>query len=280
MNVEKTSDLQTITKSNNTIIDYGYTIYNGDSLSIMGELIDKGIHVNMIFTSPPYNMQLSVHNNKYISRANVQQYTGFEHKYEDFNDDLPLEDYFKFHSSCIDKMLEISDIILYNIQIVSGSKESTFKIIGKYAEYIKDIIIWDKGHGAPAICNGILNKATELIIVFQSDGTKGRKIKYAQFDRGTESDIWRFPRELSIYNKHRAVFPLKLAEHAIKNFSRAGDTILDPFMGTGTTGVASINLNRKFIGIDISSKYCDVSKKRIDEAVEKYKMRRDISDVW
>lgn len=62
-----------------------------------------------------------------------------------------------------------------------------------------------------------------------------------------------------------AVFPEKLAEYFIKGASKEGDTVLDPFMGTGTVGVSCKKLNRKFIGIDISNQYCEIAKKRIGE---------------
>jgi len=67
-------------------------------------------------------------------------------------------------------------------------------------------------------------------------------------------------------SKHPAVYPVELCEFFIKAFSDEGDIVLDPFMGSGTTGVAAKNLNRKFIGIELDEDYFDIAKKRIEAA--------------
>ena len=67
---------------------------------------------------------------------------------------------------------------------------------------------------------------------------------------------------------HTAPFPITIPEYAIKNFSGVGDIVLDQFMGSGTTGVACKNLNRKFIGIELDEIYFNVAKERIERAGE------------
>lgn len=64
---------------------------------------------------------------------------------------------------------------------------------------------------------------------------------------------------------HPAVFPLELAKDHVKTWSNEGDIVLDCFMGSGTTGVACKQLNRKFIGIEISQEYFNIAKQRIEE---------------
>lgn len=66
--------------------------------------------------------------------------------------------------------------------------------------------------------------------------------------------------------------PVKLMSRLIKSIGPGGGTILDPFMGSGTTGVACINLGRKFIGIEIESEYFDIACKRIEQAQEQLKL--------
>ncbi len=66
---------------------------------------------------------------------------------------------------------------------------------------------------------------------------------------------------------HSAVFPVGLPSWFIKLFTKKGDVVLDPFIGSGTTGVAAKNLGRKFIGIDIKSKYCKSAMKRINTSI-------------
>lgn len=83
-----------------------------------------------------------------------------------------------------------------------------------------------------------------------------------QFSR--EHNVW----EISVARKtysHRAVFPEKLAHNHIISWSNEGDKILDPFMGSGTTGVACVKLNRNFIGIELDQEYFKIAKKRIEE---------------
>ena len=65
---------------------------------------------------------------------------------------------------------------------------------------------------------------------------------------------------------HPAMFPEKLASDHIISWSNEGDAILDPFMGSGTTGVACVNTNRNFIGIEKDPQYFEIAKERIAEA--------------
>ena len=62
-------------------------------------------------------------------------------------------------------------------------------MIGDYSDYLKDIIIWDKGHAEPSIQSGVLNKRTEFILVFDKENSISRKFKTAQFKKGTLEDL-------------------------------------------------------------------------------------------
>lgn len=66
---------------------------------------------------------------------------------------------------------------------------------------------------------------------------------------------------------HEAMFPLELAERIIKLYSSEGDIILDPFMGSGTSAIASVNTDRNFIGIEKEKKYTDLANKRVSELI-------------
>jgi DNA modification methylase len=74
--------------------------------------------------------------------------------------------------------------------------------------------------------------------------------------------------------RHPAMFPEKLVERLLKLFSFKNDIVLDPFMGSGTTAVACIKTNRKYIGFEISEEYCKMAEKRI----EPYLMQQTIMD--
>lgn len=79
------------------------------------------------------------------------------------------------------------------------------------------------------------------------------------------TQVWRFQRDCLTSNLHPTQKPLALVEELVKTFSNEGDTILDNTMGSGTTGVACINLNRNFIGIELNEKYFNIAKERLGE---------------
>tara|TARA_B100001996_G_scaffold166683_2_gene127057 strand:- start:1540 stop:2136 length:597 start_codon:yes stop_codon:yes gene_type:complete len=71
--------------------------------------------------------------------------------------------------------------------------------------------------------------------------------------------------EKGAFNTHLSVKPVELVEHLIQLFTKKDAVVLDPFMGSGTTAVAAVNSDRKYIGFDINQEYIDISKKRIHE---------------
>jgi DNA modification methylase len=78
------------------------------------------------------------------------------------------------------------------------------------------------------------------------------------------SQVWEIQTEQS-KEKHYSAFPLALCDRCINAGCSPGGTVLDPFMGSGTTGIAAIRSGRKFIGIDISPTYVEIAKKRLEE---------------
>lgn len=81
---------------------------------------------------------------------------------------------------------------------------------------------------------------------------------------GKRNNIWRYDTQKN--SDHPAPFPLAMTADHIRSWSNEGDTVLDPFMGSGTTGVASANLGRRFIGIEKVEKYFEIAKRRIVES--------------
>lgn len=80
------------------------------------------------------------------------------------------------------------------------------------------------------------------------------------------NNVWFINRPVENYG-HPAVFPKQIAQDHIISWSKEGDIVLDPFMGSGTTGVACIDTNRNFIGIELNPDYFEIAKKRIKEAM-------------
>lgn len=114
----------------------------------------------------------------------------------------------------------------------------------------KNIWAGTKIHGTERLKDGELKKReTEKIVE----------------EFGVRYNIWDIPPDRTNKTGHPAVFPLKLAEDHIKTWSDEAQVVLDPFMGSGTTGVASIYLNRKFIGIEKDEKYFKIAQKKIKD---------------
>ena len=231
----------------------------GDCLERMKE-IESG-SVDLVVTSPPYNMNLRIRNGKYCSRQIVKEIST---KYKSFNDNLPMEDYFEFNKSVINELLRVSDLVFYNVQFLTGNKPALFKLLGEFHSKVKEFIIWDKVNAQPAIGNNVLNSQFEVLIVFQNSKPESRSFSTGKFDRGTLSNVWNIKRGKKYSKDHGASFPVELASKIISNFSDPDAVVLDPFLGVGASGVAAKELGRRFIGIEIDEEYFEIAKSRIE----------------
>lgn len=234
-------------------------IYNESNLETMSKMPDN--FADLIVTSPPYNINLRIRGNEYCRRSKNE--SGPCNKYENFTDDLDIDDYYEFQEKVISEMLRVSKQSFYIIQLVTGNKEAVFKLLGRFCKEIKEFIIWDKKVAEPAIMDSVLNSEFEIIIVFDKETSRQRMFKNGNFDRGTLSNILRIPKSEAGTEKHKATFPLKLPKTIIKYFSSEGQIIYDPFMGLGTTAIAAIDLKRNWIGSEISKEYVQIAEKRI-----------------
>ena len=238
-------------------------LINNNCLDTLDQMIANGEKVDAIITSPPYNMNLRIMNGRYVSRCNNRNHQiEFSNKYENYQDDLPMDEYFKFQDEFINKALQVTDLMFYNIQMITGNKVALLQLLGKYAEKIKEIIIWNKGYAQPAMQTGVLNSQYEFIIVFQNSKPYNRSFDTALFDRGTLSNVWDIKRERN--NLIKAGFPQELVRKILNNFTNCGNLILDPFMGSGTTGVVCKELGYDFIGVEMDKEMFEKAKERIN----------------
>lgn len=122
---------------------------------------------------------------------------------------------------------------------------------------IESLLVWDKQWIGPGGTKG-LRPSYELVALFCHG-------EYGVADRG-EPDIQRWKWSSMKPNGHPAEKPLEGLEWIVGHAANRGDAILDPFMGSGTTGVACANLGRKFIGIEIERRYFDIACDRIENA--------------
>lgn len=237
-------------------------IYNSDCLEKLPK-IPTNKENTIILTSPPYNMNLRVGrlNKGYKAR-------GFENstselistKYKNYRDDLPMEVYYDFQKRFLTLALEKAHTVFYNIQMITGNKVALFKLIGDFAENIKEVIIWDKLHGQPAVRDGVLNSRYEFLFVLANEASR-RRFDNAQFQRGTLDNLWGI--RVGRHKGCRAGFPTEFVEKILLSFVTKDTLVIDPFMGSGTTGVVCKRLGYDFIGIEFDQETCEYAANRI-----------------
>ncbi|WP_299075616.1 site-specific DNA-methyltransferase [uncultured Paraglaciecola sp.] len=229
---------------------------NIDCREYMREQADGAFDIAI--TSPPYNMNLRVRNGEYCSRQIVKELST---KYERYADNLPMDEYRQFITEVALELARVSTIAFFNIQMITGNKPALFKMLGDCAEIIKELIVWDKGPAQPAIGENTLNSRYELIVVL-SKQAKTRQFTECNFERGTLDNIWQIGKNVSATGSHRAGFPVALTDRILSNFSKAGDMVFDPFLGTGTTAISAHKHNCSFVGCEIDMEYCEIAKTR------------------
>jgi len=143
----------------------------------------------------------------------------------------------------------------------------------RYEQCFEYMFVWSKGKPSvseiarePSMYAGAKRTAT---MRQDGDDLSSRSAKGSVKEDKPQSNIWYLPRgggshtELSVL--HPATFPIELPTKHILSWSKQGDTIFEPFMGSGTTGVACVNTNRHFIGIERDETYFAIAEKRIRE---------------
>ena len=117
--------------------------------------------------------------------------------------------------------------------------------------------IWRKPDGAPQFTGDRPGTGWEAVAICHRSGRK-------RWNGGGKHAVWTVPKGSG--DGHPTQKPVPLIEQFLADFSEPAETILDPFMGSGTTGVAAVKLGRRFIGIEIEPRYFDIACRRIEEA--------------
>jgi site-specific DNA-methyltransferase (adenine-specific) len=150
-------------------------------------------------------------------------------------------------------------------------------------------VVWQKGEGASGSCawgsfrsaaNPVLRDVTERVIIAskgrfdRARSVKERQVLGLPFQSTVSSDefmaatldVWEMPPESAKRVNHPAPFPVELPERLIRLYTYAGDLVLDPFMGSGSTLVAAARTDRRFAGYDLDDEYVEIARRRVAEA--------------
>lgn len=235
-----------------------YEIYNEDCLLAMKQIEKES--VNLILTDPPYNLGNFMKNrdtNLKQMRENFFGNAGW--------DDLEFSEWEKSMDSFFMESARIikkgGSVIVFMAII---KVETIKKIAEKHGFYYKTTGIWHKTNPMPRNMNLHFVNSTESWVYF----TYGKRTGTFNNNGNLYHDFI----ETSVtsmsekkFGKHPTQKPIALMEHFIKLLSNPGDVVFDGFMGSGTTGVSAINLNRNFIGIELNKEYFDMAANRIKE---------------
>lgn len=220
-----------------------FELMKGDCLELMKQIPDGS--VDMVLTDPPYGMD-------YQSNRRV-----VSEKFVKIKNDKTLEWVDDFIDQCHRAMKTDSALYFF----CSWHNMDYFKVAIERKFNLKNILVWVKNnHGSGDLKAGFAPKHEFIFYAH-----KGRSL----FREKRISDVLEFPKIHSSKLLHPTEKNVDMLELLTRQNSDSGQIVLDPFMGSGTTGVACANTGRKFIGIEMDEKYFEIAKNRVESAYSK-----------
>lgn len=228
-------------------------IYCGDCIDILSKL--PNLCLDLIVTSPPYNQNIDS-----FSPSGLHKESNWINKISSGYKDSMLEiDYQKWQISILNecyRILKKSGSLFYNHKIRWREGVLIHPVI-----WLRDIqfrlrqeIIWSR-NGSCTLNAKMFAPSDERIYWFDKNGHKWNQECVSYFT------VWNIP---SVnFKDHPCVFPELIPQRAINATTDINDIVLDPFFGSGTTGVAAKKLGRKYIGIELSKEYCKIAARRL-----------------
>ena len=252
-----------------------YRLYNGDCFKILEDFPSETF--DMIFADPPYmlsNGGITCQNGKMVSVNKGK-----------WDKSKGIEEDFEFHK----KWLALCKRLLKpnGTLWVSGTYHSIYTcgfamLLLNY--HILNDISWFKPNASPNLSCKYFTASHESLIWARKNKNVKHYFNYEAMKNGDFTkdfikkpntqmrSVWAISTPQSqekIFGKHPTQKPLALLERIIEASTQEGDLILDPFMGSGTTGVAAVKLNRRFVGIDVEKEYFELAEKRISDIFNK-----------
>lgn len=236
------------------------TLYLGDCLSIMPELT-----ADVVITSPPYN---TLEPSAKPSGLHAERKTGknaWMDKQGNYFDQRSEPEYQAWQQDVLDACLKVAPLVWINHKTRYrdgvGIHPLTFYKAPLFAE-----VVWDRGISMALNC-GRYAPSHEYWFAFG-------KPAFWDDTLNAKMSVWRVPPgiEKDKDNDHPCPYPPKLVEPLIQSSAHVYATVLDPFMGSGSTGVACHRLGRKFIGIELEPRFFDMACERLENAQRQEKL--------
>ena len=210
-------------------------LLHGDCFELLQGIPDES--VDMVLTDPPYGMSFQSGHRKT--------------KYEKIKGDSNLD----WLDDFVNEIYRVSKPNTAHYVFCSFHHIDKFKQAIEKKFKVKNILTWVKNNTSMGDLKGDFAPKTEFIIFFH----KGRKLINGKRD----PNVLEFKKTRN--ELHPTQKPVDMIEYLIEKFSDEGDLILDPFMGSGSTGVACINTNRNFIGMELDENYFNIAEERIEK---------------
>jgi hypothetical protein len=263
--VPEVDDTPAVTKTGDLFTLGRHRVMCGDSTKAedVARLM-RGEKADLCFTSPPYAL------GKSVALSGNKAMSAKKNAYANHSDDA--ESWAALMDGWYEASIPFCASWVVNVQPLAGNKRALVSWMAKHADRLVDIATWDKGHAAPPAAQGVMASRYEwLVILAGMDAT--RVVPFSSW-LGTVQSVYSGPpqRHNDYSEIHAATMPIHLAEWVQKVLCDKATSVLDPFLGSGTTLIAAEKLNRTCYGMEIDPKYCDVIIKRycdyahVDEA--------------
>jgi len=215
-------------------------LYQGDCLEVMKEMPDES--VDMVLTDPPYGMDY---------QSNRRTATD---KFRKIEQDSGL-DWIGGFSRELYRLMKPNTA---GYVFCSWHKVDVFKQALERNFKIKNLLVWVKNNHGSGDLKGAYAPKHEFVFFFH----KGRSL----LRDGRRPDILEYSKVSGGKMVHPTEKPVDMLERMVRDSSDSSDVVFDPFMGSGTTGVAAKNLNRDFIGIELDEEYFKIAQERVNIA--------------
>ena len=227
----------------------------GSAIDVMKELPDESI--DLIVTSPPYNLKNSTGNGMKDGRGGKWANAALQRGYASYDDNMPHDEYVRWQRGSLIEMMRLipeNGAIFYNHKwrVQAGLLQDRQDIVSGFP--VRQIIIWRRKGGLNFNAGYFLPTYEVVYLIAKPDFKLLPKANAL-------GDVWEITQEMN--NEHPAAFPVELIDRIVG--STDAKTILDPFMGSGTTAISALNHKRNFIGIELSPKYCQMAESRIQQ---------------